>query len=537
MPLAKLMAEEHDTFRHLEQANRHKTVELVVTFILIYVVSGFILDLLFRTLRIVDHRMTGFPWLTIGAVAIASAQAVWAWYRGSSIIISAVQGDDLTPASVKEQTVLDVVSEMALAARMPMPRVCLMEDPAPNAFAAGRDPEHSVICVTRGLVDQLDREELQGVIAHELAHIRGRDTRVTQMAVVMVGGFALLSGFAMKTAVAIRDASIPFVGILLVPIFILGGVGWICSKAVAIALSRQREYLADAAAVEFTRNPTALIRALGHIAQIESPLKTSLRGVAPLFIVDPFECGGSNWANYLDEVARIESQQDLTKEQRDAQAAAYVVKGMPQISFRVGLSSHPPIRERIVRLRALLHEPSAVPEETLTDVQTRRRAAARIVTETTQNNPAMAAALIESIIGANPGELLRRELGENSPLSALIPALPSEQEQTYADPAEQAAYKKLYEYNLGFTGNEAGSSTGRAPNLGSPLAALESLKQMDPAQLQAILAAGMASARKKPAATSAGVDGQLRPAKKPHYVFWFVIILSAAAIIAAQAIK
>jgi heat shock protein HtpX len=538
LPLAKLMAEEHDTFRHLEHANRRKTVQLVVTFILIYAVSGFVLDLLFRTLRIVDHRMTGFPWLTIGAVAIASTQALWAYYLGSSAVIRAVQADDLTPSSVKEQAVLDVVSEMALAARMPMPRVCLMEDPAPNAFASGRDPGHSVICVTRGLVDQLDREELQGVIAHEIAHIRGHDTRVTQMAVVMVGGFGLLSGFAMKTAVAIRDASIPFVGILLIPIFILGGVGWIFSKMVSIALSRQREYLADAAAVEFTRNPTALIRALGHIAQIESPLKTSLRGVAPLFIVDPFECGGTNWANYLDEVARIESQQDLPKEQRDAQAAAYVVKGMPQISFRVGLSSHPPIRDRIVRLRALLHEPSDVPEETLTDVQTRRRAAARIVTETTQNNPAMAAALIGSIIGANPGELLRRELGENSPLSALIPALPSEQEQTYADPAEQAAYKKLYEYNLGFTGDKAGLSAGPAPNLGSPLAGLEAVRRMDPTQLQAILAAGMAAgARKRPAATSEGVDGQLRPAKKPHYVFWFVIILSAAAIIAAQAIK
>jgi len=357
----KLMGEERDTFGQLEQANRRKTVELVAVFVLIYAVCGSGLDLIFHTFRVVNHQLTGFPWLTIAAVLIASTQAVWAWYRGSSIVISAVQGDDLTPASVKEQAVVDVVSEMALAARMPMPRVCVMGDPAPNAFAAGRDPEHSVICVTRGLIDQLDREELQGVIAHEMAHIRGHDTRVTQMAVVMVGGFALLSGSVLRMAAAIREAAIPFVGILLIPIFILGAVGWCFSKAVAIALSRQREYLADAAAVEFTRNPTALIRALEHIARIESPLKAALRGVASLFIVDPFECGGSGWTEYLDEVARIESQQGMTKEQRDAQVAGFVVKGMPQISFQSPFSSHPPLHDRIARLRALLHEPSGVP--------------------------------------------------------------------------------------------------------------------------------------------------------------------------------
>lgn len=196
------MGEEHDTFWQLERANRRKTVELVAILVLIYAVVGFILDFIFHSLRLVNHHLTvvpwtGIPWFMIAAVAIALAEALWAYYRGSSVIIGAVRGDDLTAESVKEQTVLDVVNEMALAAHIPVPRVCLMEDPAPNAFATGRDPEHSVICVTRGLVDQLDREELQGAIAHELAHIRGHDTRVTQMAAVMVGGFALLSDFVL----------------------------------------------------------------------------------------------------------------------------------------------------------------------------------------------------------------------------------------------------------------------------------------------------------------------------------------------------
>jgi len=180
-----------------------------------------------------------------------------------------------------------------------------------------------VICVTQGLVDQLDREELQGVIAHEMAHIRGHDTRITQMTAVMVSGFALVSGSILRSVAAQRrgETTIPGYGFVAIPVLIVSGIGWLFSKIAAIALSRQREYLADAAAVEFTRNPTALIRALEHIARIESPLRASLRGVAPLFIVDPFECEGASSGEFLDEVARIEAQEDKTKERRDAEVA------------------------------------------------------------------------------------------------------------------------------------------------------------------------------------------------------------------------
>ncbi len=234
--------------------------------------------------------------------------------------------------------VADVVDEMAQAARIPRPRLCLMDDSAPNAFAAGRDPEHSVICVTQGLVDQLDREELQGVIAHGIAHIRGHDTRISQMAAVMVGGFALVSGPIWRTAAAQRRGdmtAIPGFGLIAIPVLLVSGIGWLCSKVAAIALSRQREFLADAAAVEFTCNPLALIGALEHIARIESPLKRSLRGVAPPFIVDPFECGSASWAEYLDEVVRIEAQQDKSKEQRDAEVAQYNANACHRVFFTV----------------------------------------------------------------------------------------------------------------------------------------------------------------------------------------------------------
>jgi heat shock protein HtpX len=109
---------------------------------------------------------------------------------------------------------------------------------------------------------------MQGVIAHEMAHIRGQDTRITQMAAVMVGGFALVSGSILRTAGAQQRGeigTIPGFGLVALSVFIIGGLGWLFSKLAAIALSREREYLADASAVEFTRNPTALIRALEHM--------------------------------------------------------------------------------------------------------------------------------------------------------------------------------------------------------------------------------------------------------------------------------
>lgn len=556
----RLMGEEHDTFWQLERANRRKTVELVAILVLIYAVIGFILDFIFHALRVINHHLTvvpwtGIPWLTIAAVAIALTEALWAYYRGSSVIIGAVRSDDLTGESVKEQAVLDVVNEMALAAHIPVPRVCLMEDPAPNAFATGRDPEHSVICVTRGLVDQLDREELQGAIAHELAHIRGHDTRVTQMAAVMVGGFALLSDFVLYETATDSGTPIPGLRLIAVPVVILDGLGWLFSKVVAIALSRQREYLADAASVEFTRNPQALIRALEHIARIESPLKRALRGVAPLFIVDPFECAGASSTEYLDEVARIEAQADKTKEQREAEVVDFVVKRMPLNPFQGRFSSHPPIRDRIARLYALLHQ--TVPAESPEEVRAKRKAAAKIVAETMRTNPeAMAAVMakfVEKLQGnlnqaeiakANPEELamlqanpqLMRGLEAIPPASGpdptpppADPAPPSAENQTYDNPSDQAAYQKLYEYNMKFTGDKSESPL-QSLLRGQPAT-------IDPAQIQAALALGMASMNRKVAAASKSDPGQQTAPKTFHYLFWLVIALSAGAIIASFAIK
>ena len=533
------MGQERDSFWQLERANRWKTVELVVIFLLVYCVVGLALDLLFHTFRLLNHHLLGFPVLTGAALAIASMRAVRAYFRGSSVLLGAVGAHDLTPESAKTQAVADVVNEMALAARIPVPRICMIDDPAPNAFAAGRDPAHSVICVTQGLIDQLDREEMQGVIAHEMAHIRGHDTRITQMAAVMVGGFALVSGSMLRTSGAQRRGemgTIPGFGLVALPVFIVGGLGWIFSKLAAIALSREREYLADASAVEFTRNPTALIRALEHIARIESPLKSALRGVAPLFIVDPFECGGKGWSEYLDEVARIESQQDKSKEQRDAEVAQYMAKGAPPSLFQGAFSSHPPIHDRIVRLQGLLHQASGAPAESADEIRARRKAAAQTVSQVTAASPEAMAAVLGAMLEAKPVEQMIRALAENAPpgeAGAAEPPQVPEQGKGGADPSE-AEYQKLYAYNLGLTADTAKAEAEQARD--SALQALfraQSVK-IDPAQLQAALALGMASAHREPAPAPTKVAGAPASPKRLRYLFWIVIALSAGAIAAAM---
>ena len=551
------MATERDSFWQLERTNRRKTVELVTIFILVYCLIGLALDLIFHTFHVVsgptlltgffglNHRLRGFPAFTIVAAVIAMAQAIRAYYRGSSVLLGAVGAHDLTSESVKTQMVANVVDEMALAAHIPRPHLCLMEDPAPNAFATGRDPAHSVICVTRGLLDQLDREELQGVIAHEVAHIRGHDTRILQMAAVMVGGFALVSGAMLRSAGAQRrgeTSAIPGFGFLALPVLIFGGIGWFVSKITAIALSRQREYLADASAVEFTRNPTALIRALEHIARIESPLKASLRGVAPLFIVDPLECGGASNEQLLDEVARIEGQDDKTKERREAEVSDLVVKGMArQNLFQGALSSHPPISERIARLNGLLHQSSgaASPEQ----IKAKRAAAAKAMAEVARSNPDAAIAVIESMVRSGPGALLMHALGADQAfggsdlMDPTRPVAPPDGDPKFANPADQAAYQKLYEYNLGLTGDKPRSAAGHLPGSGSPQEVLLGGQPggIDPAKLRAALTMAMASMPKK-AASPVKAPGE-PPSSKNHYLFWLVMALSAGAIVAALALR
>ena len=332
----------HGGFRELERVNRRETVMLVAVFLALFCALGFGLDILAGTLRIANGRITGFPLLTLAALVIGSFQSVLSYYGGASLVLASAHARELTPDSPRHQIVLDVVREMALAARMPVPRAYVIDDPAPNAFATGRDPIHSVVCVTQGLIDEMDREELQGVIGHEMAHIRDYDIRTMMMIAVLVGGVAMLADFVFRWSFyggfgggrggrdRGRDNDSGEAGLIIaLLVFVLAILAPIFSQLIAMAVSRQREYLADASSVEFTRNPRALLRALEHLARAESPLKNGSRGIAHLFIVNPLEGAGQEGEGFLDNL----------------------------------LSTHPPLSRRIARLRGLLHESETAPPE------------------------------------------------------------------------------------------------------------------------------------------------------------------------------
>jgi heat shock protein HtpX len=328
------MRQRHADFWEMERHNRRQTAALVVVFIALFCALGIGLDFVAGTVRIRDGHLIGFPLLTIAALIIGSIQAVASYYGGAALVLASAHARPLKADSPRHQTVLDVVQEMALASRMPVPRAYIIDDAAPNAFATGRDPSHSVICVTQGLVDEMDREELQGVLGHEMAHIRDYDIRTMMMIAVLVGGVALLADFFLRWSYfggfsdhddRRSDNSGEAGAIIGVLVFVLAIVAPFFSQLIAMAVSRQREYLADASSVEFTRNPRALLRALERIARTESPLANASRGIAHLFIVNPLK-GAENVASE-DFLGNL-------------------------------FSTHPPLKWRIQRLRELLGEGS-----------------------------------------------------------------------------------------------------------------------------------------------------------------------------------
>ena len=237
---------------------------------------------------------------TIGAVALGIISGMIAYYSGSDIILSMSRA---RPANQQEDRVLNnVVEEMAIAGGIPKPKIYVIDDMAPNAFATGRDPQHATVCFTTGLIAKLDRDELQGVAAHELSHIRNYDTRFMMIVSIIAGlipmiadgfGRSLWWGGGRRRSSNSRDndassifAIIAILLAILAPIF---------AVLLQMAISRQREFLADASGAELTRYPEALARALQKIASDPEPLVEANRATQHMYIVNPLRgAGGSD---------------------------------------------------------------------------------------------------------------------------------------------------------------------------------------------------------------------------------------------------
>ena len=316
------------TFFNQQAANRRKSFLLLISVGLILGVFGFAAG--FGT---TGDPFGGLFW-TVGAVILAFLLASGSYFAGDKIVLAASQAKPVTEESHPQ--LMNVVREMSIASNVPMPKVHVIEDSAPNAFATGRDPKHASIAVTTGLLEKLDRDELQGVIAHELGHVRNYDIRFMLLVGVLVGGIALLADIFLRYAFwtgggrrggrGARGGGGVIQIVMIVLAVALAILAPIAARLVQLSVSRQREYLADATAVEFTRNPTGLEGALWKIGTDQEVLEAANRSTQHLYFVNPikkFEARASSiWATHppladrIDRLRQLHSAPPLTEEQR-----------------------------------------------------------------------------------------------------------------------------------------------------------------------------------------------------------------------------
>jgi heat shock protein HtpX len=299
----------------LEQqaANRHRTWLVMAVFVLVFVIIGFGVDAF-----IVGDLQASLPIATIAALAIGGGRAWWSLRYGDRAVLGSASAEPIEDRLARATTdderlryrqLQNVVEEMAIAAGIPVPTLYVIPDSDPNAFATGPDPAHASIAVTDGLLSTLNREELQGVVAHEMSHIRNFDIRLMMVVAALVGAILLLadwSGRALRfggrgTSRGRGRSNSGVAGLVFFAIWIVAIIlAPIVGQLLALAVSRRREYQADATGAELTRNPMALADALEKIEDAVEPTPAIKRGTAHLCIADPLgkraEDGEGPWA-------------------------------------------------------------------------------------------------------------------------------------------------------------------------------------------------------------------------------------------------
>jgi len=291
-------------FRAVQSANRRKTIFLLVGLgVLAWLVAYAVLTFFGAGTSAIVPVAVGF-----------SLFSVWGSYYSADKLVMLMTGAKIIQESDNPK-LFGLVHELVIASGLPMPKVAVVVDDAPNAFATGRDPEHSVIAFTTGILSVMDRDQLQGVVAHEMSHIANRDTLVCAVAATTAGALAIVSDVLMRMmwfgGRRDRDSNEnPLALVFSLLVLILAPIAAMLLKA---AISRQRESLADATAVDFTRNPVGLRRALEVLARDSTTVQQRSNAVAHIWIESPLD------------------------------------------SKRVSnlFSTHPPIEERIAALRAM----------------------------------------------------------------------------------------------------------------------------------------------------------------------------------------
>jgi heat shock protein HtpX len=314
-----------NTFYQQQAANRRNSLLMAAFIVLLLALLGFSIG------YAISGTTAGAIGVTLFAVTLGLISGVGTYFSGDKLVLAVSGAREVDPAQAPQ--LMNVVTELCIAANIPVPAVYLIDDTAPNAFATGRDPAHASIAITTGLLEKLDREELQGVIGHELSHVRNLDIRFSLVVAVMVGAIALLADFFLRFTFwggtrRSRDSDSGGGGgqaIFAIIAIVLAILAPIISRFIQLAVSRQREYLADASSVELTRNPVGLERALAKIASDQEVLEVANRGTQHLYFTNP-------------------------------------IKQFEERSSSL-MSTHPAILDRINRLRELSGQPALTSED------------------------------------------------------------------------------------------------------------------------------------------------------------------------------
>ncbi|MDE2001034.1 MAG: M48 family metallopeptidase [Patescibacteria group bacterium] len=273
-----------------KESNIHKTWLLFAVFLMAVIGIGWVFT-----------QIYGNPSILIFAVIFSIGMSITSYWFSDQIVLRMANAEPVSRENARE--LYNVVENLAITAGLPTPKIYIINEAAPNAFATGRDPQHAVVAVTTGLLERLDRSELEGVIAHELSHVGNRDMLVSTVAVVLIGFLSIASNFFMRSlwwGGGRRDDRNGDNGILLLIGIAFAILAPIVGTLMQLAISRKREFLADSSGALLTRYPDALISALEKISSDPTPLPVANNTTAHLWFEDPFKDGPrTSWLHKL----------------------------------------------------------------------------------------------------------------------------------------------------------------------------------------------------------------------------------------------
>jgi heat shock protein HtpX len=290
-------------------SNKRKTVFLMAFILCLIIAIGYVASIYFDQ-----------PLLVPAAVIFSVGMSLFSYFFADKVVLGISGAKEIKRS--EDQELYRTVENLSIAAGLPTPRIFIIEDTAPNAFATGRDPKHAVVAITTGLRSKLSKQELEGVMAHELSHIGNYDIRIATIVVVLVGVITLLADWMLRISFyggrGRRDNNSSNAAIAIIAL-VLALLAPIAATLMQLAISRKREYLADASAVLLTRYPQGLAAALEKIAADHEPLEVANKATAHMYIVNPLK---------------------EHQEKRD------------KVSWFAGLfQTHPPIQDRIAKLK------------------------------------------------------------------------------------------------------------------------------------------------------------------------------------------